>query len=172
MRDTFFRFGQDHVAPLAEDIHRHDRDIPESLLSQLREMGVFGLSVPARFGGSAPDEGEDALAMIAVTEALSEASLGVAGSLITRPEILTRAILAGGTQGQKQHWLPRIAAGEPLVAIAITEPDFGWATAKIAEVADKHAQGRLVSMLEGGYNLAALAKSVAIHVNVLMDAAR
>lgn len=144
MRDTFFRFGQDHVAPLAEDIHRHDRDIPESLLSQLREMGVFGLSVPARFGGSAPDEGEDTLAMIAVTEALSEASLGVAGSLITRPEILTRAILAGGTEGQKQHWLPRIAAGDPLVAIAITEPDFG------SDVASLSLKGRKA---EGGWML-------------------
>jgi acetoin utilization deacetylase AcuC-like enzyme len=61
---------------------------------------------------------------------------------------------------------------DPLANLQLTEPDFGWATAKIAEVADKHAQGRLVSMLEGGYNLAALARSVAVHVNVLMDAAR
>jgi acetoin utilization deacetylase AcuC-like enzyme len=61
---------------------------------------------------------------------------------------------------------------DPLANLQLTEPDFGWATAKIAEVAHKHAQGRLVSMLEGGYNLAALAKSVAVHVNVLMDAAR
>ena len=61
---------------------------------------------------------------------------------------------------------------DPLANLQLTEPDFGWATAKIAEVADKHAQGRLVSMLEGGYNLAALAKSVAVHVNVLMDAGR
>jgi acetoin utilization deacetylase AcuC-like enzyme len=61
---------------------------------------------------------------------------------------------------------------DPLANLQLTEPDFGWATAKIAEIADKHAQGRLVSMLEGGYNLAALAKSVAVHVNVLMDAGR
>ena len=61
---------------------------------------------------------------------------------------------------------------DPLANLQLTEPDFAWATAKIAEVADKHAQGRLVSMLEGGYNLAALAKSVAVHVNVLMDAGR
>lgn len=144
MRDTFFRFGQDHVAPLASDIHRHDRDIPERLLVQLRDMGVFGLSVPARHGGSAPDDSEDTLAMIAVTEALSEASLGVAGSLITRPEILTRAILAGGTEGQKQHWLPKIAAGDPLVAIAITEPDFG------SDVAGLNLRGRKT---EGGWLL-------------------
>jgi acetoin utilization deacetylase AcuC-like enzyme len=59
---------------------------------------------------------------------------------------------------------------DPLANLQLTEPDFGWATAKIAEVAEKHAGGRLVSMLEGGYNLAALARSVAVHVGVLMRA--
>lgn len=145
MRDTFFRFGQDVVVPLAEEIHRHDRDIPDALLQQMKEMGVFGLSVPARYGGSAPDEGEDNLAMIAVTEALSEASLGIAGSLITRPEILTRAILTGGTEAQKAHWLPRIAAGNPLAAIAITEPDFGSDVASLKLKATQTEGGWLLN---------------------------
>ena len=144
MRDTFFRFGQDVVVPQAEKIHRHDLCIPDALLRQMKDMGVFGLSVPVRYGGSAPDEGEDNLAMIAVTEALSEASLGVAGSLITRPEILTRAILTGGTEAQKAHWLPRIAAGNPLAAIAITEPDFGSDVASLKLRATK---------TEGGWRL-------------------
>jgi acetoin utilization deacetylase AcuC-like enzyme len=61
---------------------------------------------------------------------------------------------------------------DPLANLQLTEPDFGWATAKIAEVADKHAGGRLVSMLEGGYNLAALARSVSVHVGVLMQAGK
>ena len=67
-----------------------------------------------------------------VTEALSEASLAAAGSLITRPEILARALMAGGTERQKARWLPRIAAGDPLCAIAITEPDFGSDVASLA----------------------------------------
>ncbi|MFW2851864.1 acyl-CoA dehydrogenase family protein [Sphingomonas sp. TX0543] len=124
-RDAFRRFAKDVVAPLAEDIHRRDLTVPESLLRPMREMGVFGLSIPERFGGSAPDTGENTPLMIAVTEALSEASLAAAGSLITRPEILSRALMAGGTAEQKAHWLPRIAAGDPLCAIAITEPDHG-----------------------------------------------
>jgi acetoin utilization deacetylase AcuC-like enzyme len=61
---------------------------------------------------------------------------------------------------------------DPLANLQLTEPDFGWATGKIAEVAEKHAGGRLVSMLEGGYNLAALARSVAVHVGVLMQAGK
>ena len=144
-RDVFRKFGQKVVAPIAEEIHRDDLDIPEELLERMREMGVFGLSVPERYGGSAPNEGEDNLSMIAITEALSEASLGAAGSLITRPEILTRAILAGGTELQKAGWLPQIAAGDPLCAIAITEPDFGSDVASLALKATRTAGGWLFS---------------------------
>ena len=124
-QDAFRRFSADVVAPLAEAIHRQDLTVPESLLKPLREMGVFGLSIPEAYGGSGPNEGEDTLLMVLVTEALSEGSLAAAGSLITRPEILSRALLAGGTAEQKAHWLPRLAAGDPLCAIAITEPDYG-----------------------------------------------
>ena len=120
------------VVPQAEAIHRDNLTVPESLLQPLREMGVFGLAIPEQYGGSGPDEGEDTLLMVVVTEALSEGSLAAAGSLITRPEILSRALLAGGTQAQKSRWLPRLAAGDPLCAIAITEPDYGSDVAGLA----------------------------------------
>ncbi|MGV3573177.1 MAG: acyl-CoA dehydrogenase family protein [Ramlibacter sp.] len=124
-QDAFRRFSDEVVAPQAEAIHRHDLTVPESMLQPMREMGVFGLAIPEQYGGSGPDEGEDTLLMVVVTEALSEGSLAAAGSLITRPEILARALLAGGTPAQKAQWLPKLAAGEPLCAIAITEPDHG-----------------------------------------------
>jgi (2S)-methylsuccinyl-CoA dehydrogenase len=125
MAETFRQFASDVVAPLAEDIHRQDLIIPEAILDGIRELGCFGLSVPQRYGGLLPDDQEDSLGMIVVTEELSRVSLGGAGSLITRPEILSRALLEGGTDEQKSHWLPKIAAGNPLCAIAITEPDYG-----------------------------------------------
>jgi (2S)-methylsuccinyl-CoA dehydrogenase len=124
-QDSFRRFAAEVVAPQAEAIHRGNLTIPEQLLQPLREMGVFGLSVPEQYGGSAPNDREDALLMVLVTEALSEGSLAAAGSLITRPEILTRALMTGGTPEQQAHWLPQLARGEPLCAIAITEPDHG-----------------------------------------------
>ncbi|RDC58950.1 (2S)-methylsuccinyl-CoA dehydrogenase [Alteripontixanthobacter maritimus] len=144
-RSSFWRFGQDVVAPLAERIHREDLTVPETILAPLREMGAFGLSIPERFGGLAPDDGEDSAAMLAITEALSAASLGAAGSLITRPEILARAVLAGGTEAQKAHWLPRIAVGDPLCAISITEPDYGSDVASLALKARKVAGGWTLS---------------------------
>lgn len=59
---------------------------------------------------------------------------------------------------------------DPLANLELLEADFSWATAAIAQAAQRHAGGRLVSMLEGGYNLTALARSVAVHVKGLMDA--
>ncbi|MDP3137880.1 MAG: acyl-CoA dehydrogenase family protein [Burkholderiaceae bacterium] len=124
-QDAFRRLGADVVAPMAEKIHRQDMTVPESMLQPMRDMGVFGLSIPEQYGGSAPEGRGEASMMVVVTEALSEASLAAAGSLITRPEILARALLSGGTEAQKSRWLPGIAAGSPLCAIAITEPDYG-----------------------------------------------
>lgn len=140
-RDGFRRFAADCVAPLAERIHRENLTVPETLLGPLRDMGVFGLSIPEQYGGCAAGGQDNTPLMIAVTEALSEASLAAAGSLITRPEILARALLAGGTEAQKQHWLPRIAAGDPLCAIAITEPDHGSDVANLTLRGTRGADG-------------------------------
>jgi (2S)-methylsuccinyl-CoA dehydrogenase len=125
MRDSFRRFSDDVVAPLAEQIHREDLIIPDAIIEPLKEMGLFGLSIPESYGGLQENDEEDTLGMIVVTEELSRGSLGGAGSLITRPEILARALLKGGSEEQKQYWLPQLAAGEPLCAVAVTEPNYG-----------------------------------------------
>lgn len=125
MRDTFRKFADDVVMPLAEHVHREDLIIPDAILQPLKEMGVFGLSIPESYGGLQEDDKEDNMGMIVVTEELSRGSLGAAGSLITRPEILARALLKGGTEEQKQYWLPQLAVGEPLCAVAVTEPNYG-----------------------------------------------
>ncbi|MFT6275712.1 MAG: (2S)-methylsuccinyl-CoA dehydrogenase [Halioglobus sp.] len=131
MRDNFSRFTDDVVAPLAESIHREDLIIPEAILQPLKEMGMFGLSIPESYGGVQEDDKEDTLGMVVVTEELSRGSLGAAGSLITRPEILSRALLKGGSEEQKQYWLPKLAMGEPLCAVAVTEPNYGSDVANV-----------------------------------------
>ena len=125
VQDTFRSFATNVIAPQAEHVHRTNGDVPEDVIEGLAEIGAFGLSVPAEYGGY--NEGGDAefLAMVVATEELSRASLGIGGSLITRPEILTRALVKGGTEAQKQHWLPKLATAEVMAAVAVTEPDFG-----------------------------------------------
>ena len=132
IRDSFARFAEEVVKPQAEHIHRFDTDIPDELINAAAEMGCFGTCIPERFGGLMPDERNDSLAMIVVTEELSRGSLCAAGSLITRPEIAARALLAGGTKQQQEFWLSRLAAGESLAAIAITEPDCGSDVARVS----------------------------------------
>lgn len=125
IRDTFARFADKSVAPLAESIHRDDLDIPDTILSAAAEIGLFAVCIPQRYGGLKPDAMEDTLSMILVTEELSRVSLGAAGSLLTRPEIVARALFAEGTEDQRRFWMPRLASGETLAAVAVTEPNFG-----------------------------------------------
>jgi len=125
VQDTFRRFADEQIRPVAAEVHRSNGDVPESVIAGLAEMGCFGLSVPEQYGGFAAGGESDLMAMVIATEELSRASLGAGGSLITRPEILARALVKGGTEDQKRTWLPRIASGEQMVAVAVTEPDFG-----------------------------------------------
>ena len=133
VREAVREFAEGEVAPQAEHIHRTDALIPEEFISKMAELGYFGLSVPDEYGGSEMGN----LAMILTTEELSRASLAAAGSLITRPEILANALLQGGTDAQKSHWLPRIASGEIMVAISVTEPDVGSDVASVKCRADR-----------------------------------
>jgi (2S)-methylsuccinyl-CoA dehydrogenase len=144
LRETFREFARREIKPRAANIHRDNLDIPESILRGLGDLGAFGLSIPEAYGGS-QGETEDFEAMLIVTEELSRASLAAGGSLVTRPEILVRALVRGGTEHQKRRWLPPIATGEKLVAVATTEPDYGSDVASLKCRADRVENGWLVN---------------------------
>ncbi len=145
VQDTFRRFAEDKIRPIAEHVHRHNQDIPDEIIEGLAEMGGFGLSIPAEYGGYSEGGESEYLGMVVATEELSRGSLGVGGSLITRPEILTRALLAGGTEEQKQSWLPRLATAEVMAAVAVTEPDYGSDVAGVKVTATPTDGGWLIN---------------------------
>ena len=145
VQDTFRRFAEDKIRPAAEHVHRTNADVPEDIISGLAEMGGFGLSVPEEYGGFAGGGESDYLGMVVATEELSRGSLGIGGSLITRPEILTRALVKGGTEEQKQEWLPKLATAEVMAAVAVTEPDYGSDVAGIKVTATPTEGGWLVN---------------------------
>ena len=120
IRDQFFAFSRDRVAPHAHEWHLKDELIPIELVEELGEMGVFGLTVPEEFGGL----GMGKIAMCVVSEELSRGWIGV-GSLGTRSEIAAELILTGGTDAQKAKWLPIIANADLLPTAVFTEPDTG-----------------------------------------------
>jgi (2S)-methylsuccinyl-CoA dehydrogenase len=143
--ETFHRFAAEQVRPYAEEVHRTNGDIPESIIAGLNELGGFGLSVPEEFGGFSNGGESEYVGMVVATEELSWGSLGIGGSLITRPEIMTRALLRGGTKEQQALWLPRLANADVLCAIAVTEPDFGSDVAGLTTSATKVEGGWLLN---------------------------
>jgi (2S)-methylsuccinyl-CoA dehydrogenase len=125
VQDTFRSYAMKVIAPKAEHVHRHNEDVPEEVIAGLAEIGAFGLSVPVEYEGFSEGGEGEYMASVIATEELSRGSLGIGGSLITRPEILTRALVKGGTEEQKHEWLPKLATAEVLSAVAVTEPDYG-----------------------------------------------
>jgi (2S)-methylsuccinyl-CoA dehydrogenase len=144
-RDTARSFARSEVLPIAQDMHRQDLLVPEALIQKMAGLGLFGCSIPDSYGGTEMGY----LTMVVLTEELSTVSL-VAGSLITRSEILTRALLQGGTEEQRQHWLPRVATGELLVGVSVTEPDVGSDVAAVTcRATPGEREGRKGWFIEG-----------------------
>src|SRR6056297_16930 len=120
IRAQFVRFSRERVLPDAHEWHLADALIPEEIISKMAELGVFGLTIPEEFGGL----GLPKVSMCVVSEELSRGYIGV-GSLGTRSEIAAELILCGGTDEQKEKWLPGLASGDILPTAVFTEPNTG-----------------------------------------------
>ena len=120
IREQFRRFSVDKVEPHAHEWHLKDELIPMEIIEELAELGVFGLTIPEELGGF----GLTKASMAVVSEELSRGYIGV-GSLGTRSEIAAELIICGGTDEQKENWLPKLASGEILPTAVFTEPNTG-----------------------------------------------
>ena len=133
------RFADKAVAPIAQDLYNEQAEIPMDIIRQMADLGYFAMAIPEQYGGL----GMDNLSVAIVTEELSKAWLSV-GSVMTRMLIAGGLILNGGTEEQKERWLPGIAAGEILPAAAFTEPNVGSDTAAMQLRAVKKDAGTYV----------------------------
>ena len=120
IRDQFRRYADDKIAPYAHEWHLKNEYIPMDVVDEMAELGVFGLTIPEEHGGL----GMGKTAMCVVSEELSRGYIGT-GSLGTRSEIAAELIIIGGTDAQKQKYLPAIASGEILPTAVFTEPNTG-----------------------------------------------
>ncbi|MDB5583577.1 MAG: acyl-CoA dehydrogenase [Bradyrhizobium sp.] len=120
VRDQFRTFAAERIAPEAHRWHLDDVLIPDAVVAEMAELGVFGICIDPAYGGL----GMGKLAMCVVSEELSRGWI-CAGSLGTRSEIAGELIGAGGTPEQKACWLPGLAAGTILPTAVFTEPDVG-----------------------------------------------
>ena len=120
IREQFQKFNSLNVYNNANKWHLEDKLIPQKIIDDLATLGVFGLTIPEKYGGL----GLNKLAMCVVSEELARGYIGV-GSLATRTEIASELILNDGTDTQKDFWLPKISKGETIPAACFTEPDSG-----------------------------------------------
>ncbi|MEL6665721.1 MAG: acyl-CoA dehydrogenase family protein [Pseudomonadota bacterium] len=120
IREQFRRYADDKIVPHAHEWHLKNEYIPMDVVSEMADLGVFGLTIPEAYGGL----GMGKTAMCVVSEELSRGYIGT-GSLGTRSEIAAELILIGGTKAQKEKYLPVIASGEILPTAVFTEPNTG-----------------------------------------------
>ena len=120
IREQFQKFNSLNVCNNSNKWHLEDKLIPQKIIDDLATLGVFGLTIPEKYGGL----GLNKLAMCVVSEELARGYIGV-GSLATRTEIASELILNDGTETQKDFWLPKISKGETIPAACFTEPDSG-----------------------------------------------
>ncbi|HEV3246213.1 MAG TPA: acyl-CoA dehydrogenase family protein [Beijerinckiaceae bacterium] len=136
VRDQFRKFAARTIAPHAQAWHREDQLIPDEVVAQMAELGVFGVCIAPEHGGL----GLGKLAMCVTSEELSRAWIA-AGSLGTRSEIAGELIASAGTAEQMKRWLPGIAAGKVLPTAVFTEPDTGSDLGSLRLRAERAADG-------------------------------
>jgi alkylation response protein AidB-like acyl-CoA dehydrogenase len=117
--ETVRRFVQREVVPVASDLERSDT-FPQKIVEQMRELGLFGVTIPEEYGGL----GLDLLTYIGVIEELAYGWMSLTG-IVNTHTMAAMLIMSHGTEEQKRCWLPDLASGKRRGALSLSEPDAG-----------------------------------------------
>ena len=120
LQSTVRDFAGAEIDPIADDVDREDR-FPLHLWPMLGELGLLGVTIPERYGGS--DAG--LLAGVIATEEIARASASIALSFGAHANLCANNIAANGSEAQKEEYLPSLCDGSAIGALALTEPE-GW----------------------------------------------
>jgi alkylation response protein AidB-like acyl-CoA dehydrogenase len=131
IRDEVRRFGENEIRPIATE-HDREEKFPHEVLDEAAKMGLLGAQIPMEYGGA----GYDALDVAIIIEELYAADPGVGGSVLGTA-FGSEAIVAFGTEDQKEEYLPPIAEGEAIMGSAISEPDTGSDVSSVSTTAEK-----------------------------------
>jgi alkylation response protein AidB-like acyl-CoA dehydrogenase len=137
--DVVARWVDDEVRPVAHELE-HTDTYPEALIEQMKQMGVYGLAIPAPYG----DVGVSARCYAQVTEEIARGWMSLAGAFGGH-SVVSKLILRDGTDAQRERYLPRLATGELRATMALTEPDGGSDLQAMRTVAKPTGDGYLVN---------------------------
>src|SRR3712207_4542780 len=123
---TVRRFVRERLRPLEERVDRED-EVPAEIVAEMREMGLFGLSIPEDYGGLGLTMGEE----VRVALELGGTTPAFRSTFGTNVGIGSQGLVMAGSEAQKREWLPRIASGEIITSFALTEPGVGSDSASV-----------------------------------------
>lgn len=138
--DSIRSFVNEALIPREEEVAESD-DIPEDIVSQMRDMGLFGLTIPEEFGGLGVTMEEE----VNIAFELGRTSPAFRSYIGTNNGIGSIGILVDGTDEQKANYLPRLASGDILSSFCLTEPDSGSDAASLRTTAVKDGDDYLIN---------------------------
>lgn len=130
LREAVRKFVKERVSPVAKEIDEKD-EFPKEIFKEMAELGFTGIMIPEEYGGL----GDDLLSSVIVLEEISRESASLALSLLAHSILCAHPIFRFGNKTQKEKYLPKLAKGEIIGGLAITEPDAGSDAAGIKTVA-------------------------------------
>ena len=137
---TVRRFVDERLIPLESQVADDDL-VPPEVVDEMRELGLFGLSTPSEYGGLGLTMSEEAQVVFEISRT-SPAFRSVFG---TNVSIGSQGLVMGGTEEQKQRYLPRVASGELIASFALTEPQSGSDAASIRTHARREGDDYLIN---------------------------
>ncbi|WP_169543126.1 acyl-CoA dehydrogenase family protein [Sneathiella aquimaris] len=132
MKEAVSRFVRERLVP-AEDIVEQTNDVPEDIIEEMKELGLFGLSIPEEYGGIGLNMEQEC----GIIHEICQASLSFRSVIGTTVGIGSQGLVMTGTEEQKQQYLPRLATGEISSSFCLTEPEAGSDAASLKTTAIK-----------------------------------
>lgn len=140
LRDAVRRFVERRLVPNEDRVEAED-NVPDEIVAEMRDLGLFGLSIPEEFGGLGLNMSEEA----GIVRELGRTSLAFRSVIGTTVGIGSQGIVMDGTEEQKKQWLPRLASGEVIASFALTEPGAGSDAASISTTAVRRGESYVLN---------------------------
>ena len=138
--DTLERFVKERLRPLESQVGKDDK-IPDHIIDEMKQLGLFGLTIPEAYGGLGLNMSEE----VAVARVFGHTSPAFRSAFGTNVGIGSQSLVIDGTEAQKQYYLPKMATGEIIGSFCLTEPDSGSDAASVKTTAIRQGDNYLIN---------------------------